>query len=101
MTLELLTQKYVGLPVDIEKTEETFTHMGKFGKVTVYSFSFDTENATVHTEVCVKGGKIVGFTPEKEPRQDEWGYGPEEEFTEEITPEECARVDLYLASILL
>ena len=100
MTLEELARKYNGLAVDVERTEELFRHMGKFGKVTVYGFSFETDNSTVHMEVCVKGGKIEGFTPEKEPREDEWGFGAAEEFVEELTAEECSRADRYLASVL-
>lgn len=100
MTLESLTQKYTGLRVDEERIENAFRHMGKFGKTTGYGFSFETENAVVNVEVCVNRGKIIGFTPEKEPYVDEWGYGSEEEFTEELTPEDCARIDLYLASVL-
>ena len=100
MTLEALTQSYMGRAVDIETIEERFTHMGKFGKITVYGFSFDTENASIHTEVCVKSGKISGFTPEKEERIDEWGYPSEEEFTEELTDEDCSRIARYLDTIL-
>jgi hypothetical protein len=100
MTLDALTQAYMGRAVDIEIIEERFTHMGKFGKITVYGFSFDTENASIHTEVCVKGGKISGFTPEKEERIDEWGYAPEEAYTEELTDEDCARIARYLDTIL-
>lgn len=99
MTYEELTRKYTDRAVDPERIEQAFRHMGKFGKITGYGFSFETETATIHAEVCVKGGKIVGFTPEKEPRVDDWGYGPEE-YEEEITPEEYARLDLYLASVL-
>jgi len=100
MNLEELTQKYTGLAVDGERIEETFRHMGKFGKVTVYGFSFETDNSTVNMEVCVKGGRVVGFTPEKEPREDEWGFGSEEPYEDELTAEECGRIDRYLASVL-
>lgn len=100
MTLDALTQAYMDRAVDIEIIEERFTHMGKFGKITVYGFSFDTETAAIHTEVCVKQGKISGFTSEKEPREDEWGYPPEESHTEELTEEDCARIGRYLDSVL-
>ena len=100
MTLDALTQAYTGQAVDIELIEERFTHMGKFGKITVYGFSFDTENASIHTEVCVRAGKISGFTPEKEPREDDWGYAPEEEFTKELTGDDCRRLARYLDTIL-
>ena len=100
MTLDALTQAYTDRSVDIEIIEERFTHMGKFGKITVYGFSFDTENATIHTEVCVKHGKVFSFTSEKEPREDEWGYAPEEKFTEELTEEDCFRISRYLDTIL-
>lgn len=99
MTLEELTRKYTDRFVDEEKVSERFTHMGKFGRVLVMMFSFETENAVVRTEVCLKGGKIIGFTPEKEPREDEWGYGTEG-YTEEVTEEEFARIDLYLNSVM-
>lgn len=101
MDIHDLAQKYTGRGVDGERIEELFRHMGKFGKMTVYGFAFETDNANVSMEVCVKGGKIVGFTPEKEPRvADEWGFGAEEPYTEELTPEECGRIDRYLASVL-
>lgn len=99
MTYEELTQKYTDRTVDIEHVEQAFRHMGKFGKITGYGFSFETENSVISAEVCVKGNKIVGFTPEKAPRVDDWGYGPEG-YEDEITAEEYARLDLYLASIL-
>ena len=100
MTLEALIQSYMDRRVDIELIEERFTHMGKFGKITVYGFSFDTENASIHTEVCVKTGKVSGFTSEKEPREDEWGYLPEEEYTEDLTEDDCRRIGRYLDTIL-
>ena len=100
MTLEKLTDKYMNRLTDEEKVGATFAHMGKFGKVTVFMFSFETESALVRTEVCIKGGKIIGFTPEKEPLQDDWGYTAED-YTEEVTAEEFARIDLYLASVLV
>ena len=100
MTLDALIQSYMDRPVDMEIIEERFTHMGKFGKITVYGFSFDTENAVINTEVCVKYGKISGFTPEKEPKEDEWGYLPEEAYTEELTDDDCARIGRYLDTIL-
>lgn len=100
MTPESLMEKYTDRPVDPERIEELFLHMGKFGKMTGYSFSFETDNATVSVEVYVKGGRITGFTPEKEPRVDEWGYGAPEEYTEALTAEECSRIDRYLAGIL-
>ena len=99
MSLEQLTEKYMNLPVDAELIEEKFLHMGKFGKITVYGFSFDTDCSRISVEFCVKGGKFAGFTPEKEPLSDEWGYSFEE-YSEEFTPDECSRIDRYFATIL-
>ncbi len=99
MTLEDLTRKYMNRLTDEEKVSQTFTHMGKFGRVTVFMFSFETESALVRTEVCIKGGKIIGFTPEKEPVQDVWGY-TSEDYTEDITEEDFTRIDLYLNSVM-
>lgn len=99
MTFEDVSRKYMDRAVDVERVEQAFRHMGKFGRITGYGFSFETESALIQAEVCVKGGKIVGLTPEKSPRVDEWGYGPEE-YEEELTEEDCARLDLYLASVL-
>jgi hypothetical protein len=100
MTTDDLAKKYADLPVDEERIEKNFRHLGRFGRTTVYELSFETENSTVTAEVCVKGGKFSGFNPEKEPREDEWGFGEAEPYQEEFTPEECARLDLYLASVL-
>lgn len=86
--------------MDTERLEELFLHMGKFGKMTCYGFSFETENAAVSVEVYVKGGRITGFTPEKEPRIDEWSYSVTEEYIDTFTAEECSRIDRYLASVL-
>ena len=99
MTLEELTRKYADRFVNEEKVNDTFTHMGKFGKITAFMFAFETENARVQTELCIKGGKIIGLTPEKEPVEDVWGY-TSEEYTEEITPEELFRIDRYLHSVM-
>ena len=99
MTIEDLLQKYTGLAVDTEKADELLRHMGKFGKITVYSFSFETDTATISVEACIKAGKFSSFTPEKEKRIDEWGYSTEE-YTEEFTAEECSRIDKYFFSIL-
>ena len=99
MTVEQLTEKYMNLPVDIERIEEKFLHMGKFGKITVYGFSFETDGSSVSVEFCVKAGKFAGFTPEKEPRSDEWGYSLEE-YTEEFTSDECSRIGRYFDTIL-
>ena len=99
MTIEQLTEKYMNLPVDTERIEEQFLHMGKFGKLTVYGFSFETDSSCVSVEFCVKGGKFAGFTPEKEPRDDEWGYSLEE-YSEDFTSDECSRMDRYFSTIL-
>lgn len=101
MTLDDLSKKYADLPVDEERIEQNFRHMGRFGRTTVYGFSFETENAKISAELCVKGGKISGFMPEKEPREeDAWFFGTVEAYQEEFTSEECARLDRYLASVL-
>ena len=99
MTLNELEAKYTGKFVNEEKISETFTYMGKFGRVIIYMFTFETENSVVRTEVCLKAGKIIGFTPEKEPLEDIWGY-VSEDYTEDVTEEEFSRINLYLASIL-
>ena len=99
MTQQDLEQTYINRFLDEEKVSDTFTHMGKFGRMTLFMFTFTTENATVRTELCVKGGKLVGFTPEKEPLVDDWGYTAED-YTEEITEEEYVRIGRYLASVM-
>ena len=100
MTLEELAAKYDGAPVSEERVSATFRSMGKFGQIFVHLFSFDTDNATISVEVCIKHGKMIGFTPEKAPRQDEWGFDAGEDFTEELTPEDLGRLDQYLSSVL-
>ena len=99
MTLEELTNAYMDRAVDDEKISQSFTHMGKFGRITAWLFSFESETSTVRTEVCVKGGKIIGLTPEKEPLQDDWGYTPEE-YEEGLTAEDLSRIQRYLNSVL-
>ncbi|MBQ8143269.1 MAG: hypothetical protein IJ042_00565 [Butyricicoccus sp.] len=100
MTLEELAVKYDGARVNEDRLNAVFRNMGKFGPMFIYTFSFDTDNATVTAEVCIKHGKMVGFTPEKTPRQDEWGYDRAEDFDEELTDEELERFDQYLGSVL-
>jgi len=100
MTMDELAVKYADLPVDEERIEKNFRHMGRFGRTTVYALSFETENATVTAEVCVKSGRLSGFNPEKEPRVDEWAFGETKPYSEDFTAEECARLDRYLASVL-
>lgn len=101
MTLEDLVQTYTHRPVDTQQAEQIFRHMGRFGRTTVYSFSFETENARISAELCVKDGKITGFMPEKEPLEaDEWSFLPAEPYQDAFTAEECARLDRYLASVL-
>ncbi len=100
MTLEELAKKYDNAPVNEDRVASTFHSMGKFGQIFVHTFSFDTENASVSAEVCIKHGKMVGFTPEKSPRQDEWGFDAGEAFTEELTQDDLLRLDQYLGSVL-
>ena len=100
MTLEELAAKYDGAHVSEDRVNTIFRPMGKFGQIFVHLFSFDTDNATVSVEVCIKHGKMVGFTPEKTPRQDEWGFDAGEDFTAELTPEDLDRLDRYLGSVL-
>ena len=100
MTFDELTVKYDNVLVSEDRVSAVFRSMGKFGQIFVHTFSFDTDNATVTVEVCIKHGKMVGFTPEKTPRQDEWGFDAGEAFTEELTPEDLVRLDQYLASVL-
>ena len=99
MTLEQLTEKYMNRPVNVELIEEKFLHMGKFGKITVYGFTFENDSASVSVEFCVNGGKLTGFTPEKAPRSDEWGYSSEE-YSEDFTAEDCSSMDRYFNTIL-
>ena len=100
MTLEELAAKYDGAAVSEERVNATFRSMGKFGQIFVHTFSFETDNAAISAEVCIKHGKMVGFTPEKTPRQDEWGFDAGEDFAEELTPEDLDRLDRYLGSVL-
>lgn len=99
MTLEELAGRYIGRIVDGEKIGERFAYMGKFGRVTAYSFAFETENALVRTEVCVQESRIIGIAPEKEPMEDDWGI-VDETYQETLTDEEIARMGLYLRSVL-
>lgn len=100
MTLDELAIKYDSAPVNEDRVNAVFRSMGKFGPIFVHTFSFDTDNATISAEVCIKHGKMIGFTPEKAPRQDEWGFDAGEGFTEELTDEELGRLDQYLGSVL-
>ena len=101
MTMDELAKKYADRVVDEERIEQNFRHMGRFGRTTVYALSFETDNAAVAAEVCVKSGRISGFSAEKEPREaDEWGFGEAEPYEEEFTAEECSRLERFLASVL-
>ena len=47
----------------------------------------------------MEGGKLIGLTPEKEPRQDDWSY-TSEEYEEDLTAEDLSRIRRYLNSVL-
>ena len=50
MTMDELAKKYADLPVDEDRIEKNFRHMGRFGRTTIYGLSFETENSTVTAE---------------------------------------------------
>lgn len=99
MTLQEVEQKYTGRFVDEDRLEYNFKMMGKFGKVSVYTFSFNTDDYTISAEVCVEKGKIIGVVPEKELRDDGWGINPDAG-PDEILPEEYDTIALYMDSVV-
>ena len=99
MTFEQLEKEFIGRPVDEDKMYFVFSMMGKFGKSTMYTVSFQTEGYTVSADVCVEQGKIMGIVPEKELREDEWGSIPDPG-PAEIQPEEYATLAMYFRSVV-
>ena len=99
MTAQELEQKYIGRMTDEDKLNDQFHMMGKFGKASMYTFSFNTYGYTISADICIECGKITGIVPEKEEREDEWGYVPEDA-SPDIQPEEYDTIARYLESVV-
>lgn len=100
MTFEQLEQKFIGREVDEDRLNYYFTMMGRFGKASMYTFSFHTEGYTISADVCVEQGRITGIVPEKEPREDEWGSVPDPG-PADIQPEEYESMAMYFQSVVI
>ena len=99
-TFEQLEQKFIGREVDEDRLNYYFTMMGRFGKSSMYTFSFHTEGYTISADVCVEQGRITGIVPEKEPREDEWGRVPDPG-PADIQPEEYESMAMYFQSVVI
>ncbi|MCD8357189.1 MAG: hypothetical protein LUE11_11565 [Clostridia bacterium] len=99
MTMQDIEEKYIDRTVDEDKLNYHFHMMGKFGRAFMYTFSFNTYGYTISADICVECGKITGIVPDKEEREDEWGYMPEDG-SPEIQPEEYDTIARYLDSVL-
>ncbi len=99
MTIQELEEKYIGKRVSESKLAYQFTMMGKFGKASMYTFDFNTDDYKISVDLCVERRRITGIVPDKEQRQDAWGYNPEPG-DPEIQPEEYDTIALYLDSVL-
>ncbi len=99
MTLQEIEEKFVGRTVDEDKLNYYFDMMGRFGKASMYTFSFNTQDYTISTDVCVERGRITGIVTEKEQREDDWGYNPEPG-PSEMQPEEYETLAKYLNCVV-
>lgn len=99
MTEQQLEQKYIGKKTDEDKLNDQFQMMGKFGKASMYTFSFRTYGYTVSVDICIEFGKITGIVPGKEECADEWGYIPEDA-SPDVQPEEYDTIARYLDSVI-
>ena len=99
MTQQDIEEKFIDREVDEERLEYHFKMMGKFGKASMYTFSFNTDDYTISAEVCVENGRLVGIVPDKEARDDGWGINPDAG-PEEIQPEEYDTMAMYLNCVV-
>ena len=53
MTAQELEQKYIGRMTDEDKLNDQFQMMGKFGKASMYTFSFNTYGYTISADICI------------------------------------------------
>lgn len=98
MTKQEMEEKYIGCMTDEDKLNDHFYMMGKFGKASMYTFSFHTYGYTISVDICIEYGRITGIVPEKEEHADEWGYVPEDG-SPDIQPEEYDTIARYLNSV--
>ncbi|MGN1013919.1 MAG: hypothetical protein ACI4PM_01020 [Butyricicoccus sp.] len=99
MTQQDIEEKFIGRAINEEGLDYYFKMMGKFGKASMYTFSFNTDDYTISAEVCVENGKLVGVVPDKELRDDGWGVNPDAG-PAEIQPEEYDTMAMYLNCVV-
>lgn len=99
MTMQEIEDKYIGKRVSEGRLNYNFTMMGKFGKASMYTFEFNTDDYKISVDLCIERKKITGIVPDKEQRQDAWGYNPNPG-DPEIQPEEYDTIAMYLDSVL-
>ncbi len=99
MTMQDIEDKYIGRRTDQNRLDRNFRMMGKFGQAFMYDFSFHTDDYTISTDVCVERGRITGIVPDKEQREDDWGYNPNPG-PAEMQPEEYEAIARYLDSVI-
>ncbi len=99
MTMEQIEEKYIGRRVNQNRLDLNFRMMGKFGRASMYDFSFHTSDYKISTDVCIERGRITGIVPDKEQREDDWGRNPDPG-PEEIQPEEYDTIARYLDCVL-
>lgn len=99
MTQQDIEEKFIGREINEDGLDYYFKMMGKFGKASMYTFSFNTDDYTISAEVCVENGKLVGVVPDKELRDDGWGVNPDAGPVE-IQPEEYDTMAMYLNCVV-
>lgn len=99
MTEQEIEDKFIGRTVDEDKLNYHFSMMGRFGKASMYTISFNTQDYTISTDICIERGKITGIVTEKEQRADEWGYNPEPG-PSDVQPEEYDTLAMYLNCVI-
>ena len=99
MTMQELEEKYIDREVDEGRLNYYFQMMGKFGRASMYTFSFHTDDYTISADICIERGRITGIVPDKEQRDDGWGFNTDAG-SEEILPGEYDTLAMYLDSVV-
>lgn len=99
MTMQDIEDKYIGRRIDQNRLDRNFHMMGKFGRASMHDFSFNTDDYTISTDLCIERGRITGIVPDKEQREDDWGYNPNPG-PAEMQPEEYDTLAQYLETVV-
>ena len=99
MTMQDIENRYIDREVDEDRLNYYFHMMGKFGRASMYTISFNTDDYTISADLCIERGRITGIVPDQEQRDDGWGLNPDAG-PAEILPEEYDTLAMYLDSVV-